>query len=174
MASVASEPAPAMVGLHELKALLRIDGGAEDALLAGFLRSAWAACETFTGLLLVARPGEEMVEADRRWRRLAAAPVQAIEQVEAPDGAALPVEQWAVDIDADGNGWVRAMGDGERRVRARFRAGLAADWNGVPEPLRHGIVRLAAHLYTAREDGAPAPPAAVAALWRPWRRLRIG
>ena len=32
---------------------------------------------------------------------------------------------------------------------------MAADANGLPEALRHGIVRLAAHLYTHRdaEDG---------------------
>jgi hypothetical protein len=37
------------------------------------------------------------------------------------------------------------------------------------------VLRLAAHFYTYRTDaGAQAePPAAVAALWRPWRRLRL-
>ena len=57
----------------------------------------------------------------------------------------------------------------------RYGAGRAHDWNGVPEPLRHGIVRMAAHLYTHRdgEDGG-APPAAVTALWLPYRRLRLG
>jgi hypothetical protein len=44
----------------------------------------------------------------------------------------------------------------------------------VPEPLRQGIVRLAAHLYAARGEVEAVPPAAVAALWRPWRRVRLG
>jgi hypothetical protein len=53
-------------------------------------------------------------------------------------------------------------------------AGKAADWNGIQEPLRQGIVRMAAHLYTHRdgEDGR-GPPAAVTALWLPYRRLRL-
>jgi uncharacterized phiE125 gp8 family phage protein len=174
MASMASEAVPAALALHELKALLRIEHGAEDALMAGFVRSAAAACEAFTGLVLIEREAEELVEADGRWRRLGQAPVRSIEGVEAMDGQALPVEHHAVDVDASGDGWVRAGSGSHRRVRARFRAGLALDWNGVPEPLRHGIVRLAAHLYTARDDIGASPPAAVAALWRPWRRLRVG
>ena len=54
-------------------------------------------------------------------------------------------------------------------------AGLAADWTVLPEPLRHGMVRLAAHQHRERESSGAAsvPPAAVAALWRPWRRLRL-
>lgn len=174
MASVTGEVAPAALGLHEVKALLRIEHGAEDALLAGLVRSAEATCEAFTGLVLIEREAEELVEADRRWRRLGRAPVRSVDRVEAVDGQALPVEQYTVDVDAAGDGWVRVTGGGHKRVRARFRAGMATDWNGVPEPLRHGIVRLAAHLYAAGGDGGAAPPAMVAALWRPWRRLRVG
>jgi uncharacterized phiE125 gp8 family phage protein len=86
----------------------------------------------------------------------------------------LPAGAYAVDIDAAGDGWVRVTGPGgAKRVRVAYRAGLAAEENGVPEPLRQGIVRLAAHLYGAR-DQAAAPPAAVTALWRPWRRMRLG
>ena len=64
---------------------------------------------------------------------------------------------------------VRAAG----AVRVTYRAGLAADWARVPEPLALGLVRLAGHLWTVR-DGDAAPPAAVAALWSPWRRMRLG
>jgi hypothetical protein len=48
-----------------------------------------------------------------------------------------------------------------------------ADWAAVPAPVAHGMVVLAAHLFEnrGRDD---APPAAVAALWRPYRRLGIG
>jgi uncharacterized phiE125 gp8 family phage protein len=51
---------------------------------------------------------------------------------------------------------------------------MAPDWTGLPEALRQGVVRLAAHFYTHRtaaEDEGP--PAAVTALWRPWRRMRL-
>jgi uncharacterized phiE125 gp8 family phage protein len=61
------------------------------------------------------------------------------------------------------------------RVAVRFVAGLAPDWAGLPDALRHGVVRLAAEAYRQRDDPGPAPqpPSAVAALWRPWRRMRV-
>lgn len=51
----------------------------------------------------------------------------------------------------------------------------ASEWADLPEAVRHGIVRLAAHQFRQRDDdrGAGLPPAAVAALWRPFRRLRV-
>jgi len=51
-------------------------------------------------------------------------------------------------------------------------AGLAADWPSLPAPLRQGVAMLAAYLFDSR-DGAGAPPAAVTALWRPFRRMRL-
>ena len=56
-----------------------------------------------------------------------------------------------------------------------YTAGLAADWDQLPEGLHHGIMRLAAHQYRERDGTAagPVPPASVAAFWRPWRRLRL-
>ena len=48
------------------------------------------------------------------------------------------------------------------------------DWNALPTALAEGIVRFAAWLYRER-DGAVdrPPPAAVAALWRPYRAMRL-
>jgi hypothetical protein len=45
----------------------------------------------------------------------------------------------------------------------------------LPEGIRQGALRLAAHQYRERDVDAPqpVPPAAVAALWRPWRRMRL-
>ena len=172
------QPPAATVAVDEVKAFLRIEHRAEDALIAGFIRSAEAMCEAFTGLALVERAVAEIVPAARGWQRLGATPVRAITGVAALaiDGVetALAPEAYAVDVDAAGDGWVRVLDAGPARlVRVSFSAGMAADWNGVPEPLRQGMVRLAAHLYSARgaAEGAP-PPAMVAALWRPWRRLR--
>jgi uncharacterized phiE125 gp8 family phage protein len=61
--------------LAELKAYLRIETGAEDAVLAGLLRSAAALCEQFVGQWLVAREARETVAGDGRWQRLSARPV---------------------------------------------------------------------------------------------------
>jgi uncharacterized phiE125 gp8 family phage protein len=95
---------------------------------------------------------------------------------EAGAAAELAPEAFTAEIDTGGEGWVRLRGAVVgRRLRVSYRAGLAADWNGVPEMLRHGIIRLAAAYYLRRGEPDEAEmPAAVTALWRPWRRLRCG
>ena len=173
---VKSEAATAAaVPVEELKGFLRIVGSDEDALLAGLIRTATELCESFTRTALIEREVEEILPSSAGWQRLGRAPVRAIVEVSsvAADGttSTLPVGDYAVDIDAAGCGWVRGTG---ARLAVRYRPGQASDWNGIPEPLRHGIVRLAAHLYAQREGSAgQAPPACVSALWRPWRRLRL-
>ena len=50
---------------------------------------------------------------------------------------------------------------------------MAADQNDVPEPIRQGVLRLVAHLFTTRDGSDGEPPAAVTALWRPYRRMKL-
>jgi uncharacterized phiE125 gp8 family phage protein len=170
---------PGADALGEAKACLRVVGGDEDALAERLLRSAGEICEQFTGKVLLAREFRETVAASAAWQRLRRVPVQSITAVEGlrPDGlaAALPVDAYRIDIDARGDGWIRVTAAGEAtRVRVTYQAGLAAQWSGAPEALRQGIVRLAAHFYTHRDAAeGGAPPAAVSALWRPWRRLGL-
>jgi uncharacterized phiE125 gp8 family phage protein len=178
MASAAKPPAP-LVPIDEVKSYLRVAGSEEDAMIAGLVRSATELCEAFTRTALVERDVEETITARAAWTRLSLAPVRAITGVSALSvlGAesALAAEDYAIDIDARGEGWVRVAGATTTgRVTVRYRAGLAAGWNGVAEPLRQGVVRMAAHLY-AHRDGADGrgPPAAVTALWLPYRRLRL-
>ena len=165
--------------LGEAKAYLRMVGSDEDALAARLLRSAGEHCEQFIGKVLLAGLFQETVPASAAWQRLRRSPVQAITAVEAlrPDGlaAALPADGYAIDIDARGEGWIRVTAAGDAtRVRVSYGAGLAPQWSGAPEALRQGIVRLAAHFYTHRDEAeGGAPPAAVSALWRPWRRLGL-
>jgi uncharacterized phiE125 gp8 family phage protein len=170
---------PPPVSIEELKLHLRVAGNEEDALLAGLLRTASGLCEAFTGRLLIEREIVETIAASPAWARLQSTPVRAILSVEAiaPDGSAavLAPDAYAVDIDSNGDGWLRIVAPCEaRRLKVRCVAGMAADWNGVPETLRHGLLRLSAHLYMSRDAAEPAqPPACVTALWRPWRRLRL-
>jgi uncharacterized phiE125 gp8 family phage protein len=58
-------------------------------------------------------------------------------------------------------------------VRVTGTAGIATDENGVPEPIRQGVLRLVAHLFSSRDGAGGDPPAAVTALWRPYRRMRL-
>jgi uncharacterized phiE125 gp8 family phage protein len=175
LALMAPEPGIAPISLAECKAYLRIGHDDDDAVIAGFIRTAMALCEAFTGQWLISRDGEARLVADGNWQRLPALPVNAISEVRDALGV-LPVAQYEIDIDAAGCGWVCASArSAASAVAVRFRAGLAPDWNGLPEPLRQGMIRLVAHLYAHRDaaDAGP-PPTAVAALWRPWRRMRLG
>lgn len=175
LAETMTSEAPA--SLAEAKAFLRIETAADDALVAGLIRTATALCEAFTGQALLDRETSETVGDASGWRRLGLSPVRAITGVAriGTDGVAGPIApgDTETDIDARGDGWVRARDGG--RLRVTYRAGIATDWNGVPEPLRQGLLRLVAHLYAHRDAPDDAgPPAAVAALWRPWRRMRLG
>ncbi len=159
----------------EVKAYLRMFTTDENGEVRACLAAAAELCERFTGQALLVRTHEERLASSGGWMRLSAGPVTAIGGVQAlgPDGSAVavPVDAYAIDIDADGQGWVRT---GAGRVRVSYQAGLTTGWSGLPEALRHGIVRLAAHLFMERGEMRTAPPAAVSALWRPWRQMRIG
>lgn len=164
------------------KGYLRVERADEDGLIGALVAAAAEHCEGFTGQALLARGFAETMPASRAWQRLTRTPVRAILSVEAlpAEGPAEPLASalYAIDIDSRGDGWVRLTDPGDlRRIRVGYQAGVAAAWADLPAALRHGIVRLAAHFYTVRvaEGARPAeaPPAAVAALWRPYRRLRL-
>lgn len=114
------------------------------------------------------------------WHRLGVRPVSALISVEALSStgtrSAMAESQYTTRIDGEGQCAIRIPATtGIERAVIRFTAGLALDWSTLPESLRHGIMRLAAHQYRQRESaGADAlPPASVTALWRPWRRMRM-
>ena len=163
------------------KAYLRVERADEDDLIAGLVLAAAELCEAFIGRPLLERDFIETIPAGRAWRRLGFGPVRSITQVRAiaGDGAeqVLAAQDYGIDIDRRGDGWVRTTAPaGARRIRVEYRAGLAAGWAQVPAALRQGVLRLAAHFYTSRASEGPnsnAPPAAVTALWRPFRRLRL-
>ena len=165
--------------LAELKQWLGITTELDDTPLTGLLRAGLDMCEAFTGLMPLEAGCEEMLALGSEWQALSTRPVQAITSLEtvATDGAreTLGIGDYALELDGDGTGRVRATASKEQRVAVQFTAGLAPDWDALPQALRHGIVRLAAHQHREREtSGAgPLPPAAVAALWRPWRRMRL-
>lgn len=166
--SVSALPAAAIAGaVAAARGQMRFPSG-EDALLARLAESAILVGEAFTGCLFVAREVEERVAAGE-WRALDALPVRAISAVIDAAGVALAAGAFAVDIDSEARGWVRAA----VAARAHYAAGLAESWETLPAPLAQGVALLMGHLFEDR-GGAVQPPVAVAALWRPWRRMRLG
>ena len=171
---------PPPSSLAELKDWLGVATTQDDAGLSALLRAALETCEAFTGIVPVAMACEEVLPGRGGWQVLATVPVQAITGVAAiaTDGTrtALAPGAYEADLDAGGTGLVRiASGTPAMRVAVSFTAGLAPDWASLPDGMRHGIMRLAAHGYRQRDSGEAdaVPPASVAALWRPWRRLRL-
>ena len=173
---VTEEPVqPGSAATEAARAYLRVETGEEDVLIARLVGSAAGLCEAFTGQSLIRRSFTDVLPRTGAWQRLGRTPVAAVTAVDElrPDGshAPLPASGYAVDIDANGDGWVRVT-SAAGRISINYQAGIASDWSSAPEALRQGVVRLAAHLYTHRTDDSP-PPAAVTALWRPWRRMRL-
>jgi uncharacterized phiE125 gp8 family phage protein len=188
--------------VDDITGYLRIDTPDDDALIASLVASAIARAEGFCGQMLIQRNVTEQVQiwtvtderagwsvADqlitpnvrtrRDWKPLTALPVAAIAQVNAlvVDGTSVPLSpaQFSVDIDAEGRGWVRIADQAiTGRVSVLYTAGLASGWNTMPEAIRQGVIRLTSYMYTSRDlAGDSGPPAAVAALLRPWRRMRL-
>lgn len=184
-------PAVEPVGIEEARAFLRLDGEEEDAALAAFLKAAREVCEAFTGLVLIAtrfRETRAFDPAETRgvpWSagrsvRLSRGPLRQVEAVTliGRDGTrtALGSADYTVEEDARGLACLRMtfLPPAGARLETDYQAGLGAEPAGVPEALRLGILRLAAHLYSHRDSPDDAgPPLAVAALWRPFRIGRL-
>lgn len=158
---------------------LAIGNGADTGLLTAALASAIRLCESFVGQHLLARDWAETLDAHGGWQRLAARPVTALIGVEGlpAQGApfALDTDAYAFERLADGGARLRIARPGPAgRVRVTCTAGLAHDWAGVHDSLRHGVIRLAAHDYLHRDRAEElAMPGAIAALWRPFRRMGL-
>jgi uncharacterized phiE125 gp8 family phage protein len=159
------------------KAQLRSMTDAEDGLIERLAATALSVAEAFTGRIWIAREDwRDTLPAVPMWQMLGAAPVTAITSVEGvpAEGAAfaLAADAYAIDIDAEGCGWVRVRSAGAAgRIRVTYRAGLVEDWDVLPPTIALGTALLTAHLFEGRGDDTP--PAAVSALWGPWRRLRL-
>lgn len=170
-----AEPA---VTLNEVQAYVRIETGEEEAIVAGLIRAASALCESFINQVVIARTFAEDVRASGGWERLGLSPIRSIANVASIDDngttSTLLTGDYSIDVDSSGDGWIRVLDSvPASRVRVTGTAGMATSENEVPEPIRQGILRLVAHLFTSRDGGGGSPPAAVTALWRPYRRLRV-
>lgn len=170
---MATGPVQPIVSLSEAQAYARIETGEEEAILAGLIRSASGLCEAFLRQVVIRRPFAETVAASPRWQRLAISPVMSIEAASVA-GTPLPADSFASDIDSSGRGWARVIDSSvSGTIEISGTAGMAATENDVPEPIRQGVIRLVTHLFSSRDELAGEIPAAVTALWRPYRRLGL-
>ncbi len=167
---------PQAAALGELKAFLRLEHADEDGLLVGLLRAATAAAEAFLGEALVARPCEEELDPEGDGATLSCRPIRGVTLVERLGGdrpGPVGPEEWSLATDRNGRGMLRIDPAGGR-VRVRYLAGRAADWNEVPEPIRFAVVRAAGHAFAHRDDaGGEAFPPAFRQWLAPWRLVRL-
>jgi uncharacterized phiE125 gp8 family phage protein len=165
--------------LDEAKAYLRLETDQDDAPLGAILLAAIGHAEVYLRQALIRREVRQIFSASSDWRRLSATPVAAITGVNGlpADGASFVLlpENYKTEIDGNGDGHIRISQPGSAgRVEVAYQAGIAASWAELPETLRLGILRLTGHLHLHRDSGDDGgPPAAVAALLRPWRRIAL-
>jgi len=178
--TIVQPPVPGSAALAELKHWLGISRPNDDAALTGLLETSLTICEAFTGKAPLRQTVEEIVPLISGWQELVSRPVHNITAaaVIAADGTrevlALPSD--ALEWRIAGNACIQLLRPFEGRgIELQLVVGIAQDWATLPAPLRHGIIRLAAHHFRDREGKSGAvPPASVTALWRPWRELRLG
>jgi uncharacterized phiE125 gp8 family phage protein len=173
------EKAPPAAALGELKDFLRIEDSREDALLAGLLRAATETVEAMLGLLLFEREVEERGTARDGVLALRAEPARTLieARAELSDGSLrlLSAAEASLKLDGRGCGQLALAGVSDGTVLVvRYRAGMATDWNWVPEALRLAVIRVASHFFSHRDaaDDAGIPPA-VRRMISPWRTRRM-
>lgn len=165
--------------LDEARAYLRLECAEEDASLGAILLGAVAQAEAYLGQMLLRRGARKTLPASMQWQRLRVQPVTMLTAVTGipAEGArfTLAADAYAFDIDGAGEGWLRIVhAGGAGRVEVACQAGLAAGWSDLPEAIRLGVLRLAGHLHLHRDNpDDPGPPEGVAAILRPWRRVRL-
>lgn len=165
--------------LDEAKAYLRLENDEEDAPFGAILLAALAQAERYLGLVLIRRNVREILPTSTAWQRLHGSPFVAVVGANGlpAEGAsfAFTADAYAIDVDARGDGWIRVKIPGAAgRVELAYQAGIAGSWATLPETMRLGVLRLAAHFHAHRDDpNDGGMPDAVAALLRPWRRMRL-
>jgi len=181
-------PAVEPVTVPEMRAWLRLDDAAEDALLASLIKAARLAVEAAARRVLI----------ESRWRvaldvwpagrvvRLPLSPMIAVDTVEVRDaaGAAHPLaaSAYRIEVASDPARLIIDTSAPEPGITPGgiaidFRAGFGAAGAAVPEPLRHAVRLLVARWFEHRGDDAEPARAAlpddVLTLVSPYRRSRL-
>ncbi|AHB49044.1 hypothetical protein W911_12515 [Hyphomicrobium nitrativorans NL23] len=188
-------PAVEPVSVSAAKAHLRIDGDAEDILIASLIVTSRLHVEAALGLALISQEWRLTLD---KWPeprssknaavRFPLRPVHSIEEVRVrgADGTpdVLPPERYLLDQDAltprlvpNGESWP-APGLPVSGIEIDFEAGMGAEAEEVPEPIRHAILLLVAHWYEHRDpmeigSAGAAIPHAVSDLLKPYREVRL-
>jgi uncharacterized phiE125 gp8 family phage protein len=179
IAGPAVEPVP----LDDMRAFLRLDDAAEDALVETLVAAARRAVEAACGRVLIAQSWRLALD---RWPAggvvaLPLSPLIAIEEIRVVDAAGatavLAPALYRFDAAADPprllvEAAAPQPGRAPHGIAVDVRVGYGAAPEDVPAPLRQAVRLLAAHWFEHRGDDA-APPPDIGALVAPFRRARL-
>lgn len=183
-------PSDEPISLEDAKLHCRIDGDAEDMLVASLILAARLHLERSLDLALIGQSWSLYLD---RWPEtgpvtLPLAPLIAVQAVRlyGPTGSYVTLDPALFVVDAlsrrprlarhDGQSWPQP-GRAVNGIEIAFTAGYGSSAEDVPMPLRIAIRQLVAHWYEAREpvefgDTDPVP-ASVAGLIAPYRAVRL-
>lgn len=177
-------PATEPVTLAEAKAFLRVDDGAEDALIATLVAAARLHIEATTGRALLSQSWRVVLDAwpQERAVRMPVSPLIGITSVTAYDqaGGAHPIglAQFQTEA-APARLLLPPMVDGMPALRQRqgieidYTAGYGAAAGDVPDDLRQALLVLVGAWFEHRDSASEAMPAGFERLVAPYRRIRL-
>jgi len=179
-------PAEEPLTLAEARDFLRLDSAEEDAILAACIMAARQACESFTGRSLITQSWQLYLD---QWPTgpipLPRPPLQAVTGIKvfAADGTETVLQTddfWIDAAAAPGRLMARSatvLPQPGRRlggIEITYSAGYGDSWNDVPQAIRQGLLMAVANFYENRlvetSGGLPLP---IAALWQPYRVVRL-
>ncbi|MEQ8405706.1 MAG: phage head-tail connector protein [Oceanicaulis sp.] len=190
-------PAAEPVALDDAKTWLRVAHAEEDDLITELIRSAAARVEAETGLALIARSYREVLDAWSARRlsaygqavRVARGPLISVEAVRtyARDGTPEIWDTAEYRAETGEPGRIIAVypfslpqpGRAAGGIEIEFTSGFGAAADAVPAALKEAVLRLVAQSYATAEPAESARRGEaglaedVAALLRPWRRVRL-
>jgi len=183
---VTTAPASEPLTLAVVKAHLRVDHAADDALLADLIVAVRQLAELYTGRAFMTQTLTLWADAAPAGASfsLPRAPLQNVVLVRTYDGAdgasLMPASSYYVDVASqpgrivlrEGAAWPLALRTANA-FEVQFVAGYGSTAAAVPLALRQGMLCHLAHLYENRGDGVDAAlPAQALALYAPYRLLR--
>ncbi len=183
-------PAEEPLSVEEAKAHLRIDGTAEDTLIASLILTSRLHIEAALGLALIAQGWTLVLD---QWPKdgtvkIPMRPVLGVGEVRVFDrdgnASVVPASDYQGDvvntparIVSNGAGWP-APGQKINGIEIDFEAGYGAGAADVPAPIKQALLMLVAHWYEHRdplEIGSPSVviPVAISNLLKPYRLVRL-
>lgn len=184
-----SAPLSEPVTVAEAKAHLRVDGEAEDQLIASLILTARLHIEAALGLALITQGWRWSLDRwpDGREIALPLRPLQALEEVRViaanGDATVIAPSQYLVDVGSVPPRLVRRdalaqPGQVAGGIEIDFTAGYGDEADTVPAPIRQAMLLLVAHWHEHRdpiEVGSPdtGVPTTVSELLMPYRVVQL-